>query len=101
MLPGVGQRNRVLDGLQISKREGECNFDGEKGPARTYLAVDIVKATQQGQNRYSANSDWGVLDGGAHWHNLANTIEPSVCGGDTALCQTGNTFCGMWCMPHS
>jgi len=21
-----------------------------------------------------------VLDGGAHWHHLANTIEPSMCG---------------------
>jgi len=22
---------------------------------------------------------------GAHWHNVANTIEPSVCGGDAAF----------------
>ena len=28
-----------------------------------------------------------LLDGGAHWRNLANTIGPSVCGGDVALCQ--------------
>jgi len=28
-----------------------------------------------------------VLDGGTHWHNQANTIEPSVCGGDAALYQ--------------
>jgi len=34
-----------------------------------------------------------ILDGGAHWHNLPNTIEPSVCGGDVALCQiTLTTF---------
>jgi len=26
-----------------------------------------------------------VLDGGAHWCNLANTIESSVCGGDTVF----------------
>jgi len=26
-----------------------------------------------------------VLDGGAQWHNLANTIEPSMCGGDAAF----------------
>jgi len=44
--------------------------------------------------------DWGglgprkhVLDVGAHWRNLANTIEPSVCGGDAALCQTTLTTC--------
>ena len=26
-----------------------------------------------------------VLDEGAHWHNLANTIEPSMCGGAAAF----------------
>jgi len=26
-----------------------------------------------------------VLQGGAHWHHLANTTEPSVCGGDAAF----------------
>jgi len=30
----------------------------------------------------------------AHWHHLANTTEPSVCGSDVALCQiTLTTFC--------
>jgi len=29
----------------------------------------------------------------AHWRNLANTIEPSVCGGDVALCQMTLTTC--------
>jgi len=27
-----------------------------------------------------------VLDGGAHWHHMANTIQPSICGSDAALC---------------
>ena len=27
----------------------------------------------------------------AHWHNVANNIEPSVCGGDAALCQISLT----------
>jgi len=26
-----------------------------------------------------------VLDGNAHWRHLANTSEPSVCGGDAAF----------------
>jgi len=26
-----------------------------------------------------------VLDGGTHWLNLANTTEPSICGGDAAF----------------
>jgi len=25
-----------------------------------------------------------VLDGSAHWRNMANTLEPSVCGGGAA-----------------
>jgi len=29
----------------------------------------------------------------AHWHNLANTIEPSMCGGDAACCQITLTTC--------
>jgi len=27
----------------------------------------------------------GLLNGGAHWRNLTNTIEPSMCGGDVAF----------------
>jgi len=26
-----------------------------------------------------------VVDGGEHWRHLANTIKPSVCGGDAAF----------------
>jgi len=26
-----------------------------------------------------------VLDGGVHWHNVANMTEPYVCSGDAAL----------------
>jgi len=31
--------------------------------------------------------------GSAHWLHLANTSEPSVCGGDAALCQITTTTC--------
>jgi len=36
-----------------------------------------------------------VLDvaGGTRWHYLVNIIEPSMCGGDAALCQTTLTTC--------
>jgi len=30
---------------------------------------------------------------GAHWRHLANTIEPSVCGGDAVLFQFTLTTC--------
>jgi len=41
-----------------------------------------------GQKRYGANAD-----GDAYWRNLANTIELSVCSGDTVLCQITLTIC--------
>jgi len=34
-----------------------------------------------------------VLDGDTHWRHLANTVEPSVCGGDAALCRITLTTC--------
>jgi len=34
-----------------------------------------------------------LLAGGAHWRNLVNTVEPPVCAGDAALCQTTLTTC--------
>jgi len=36
------------------------------------------------------DSDWlkkTCIRWGAHWRYLANTIKPSVCGSDAALCQ--------------
>ena len=30
---------------------------------------------------------------GAHWRHMANTTEPSICGGDAALCQITLTTC--------
>jgi len=34
-----------------------------------------------------------ALDGGAHWCNLANRTEPSLCGGDAASCPITLTTC--------
>jgi len=34
-----------------------------------------------------------VFDGSAHWRHMANTIEPSMCGGAAALCQVTLTIC--------
>jgi len=34
---------------------------------------------------------------GAHWRHLANTTEPSMCGGDAALCQIILTTCLILC----
>jgi len=32
----------------------------------------------------------------AHWHHLANTIEPFVCGDDAVLCEVTLTTCYCW-----
>jgi len=32
---------------------------------------------------------------GAHWRHLKNTTEPSMCGGDAALCQITLTTCSL------
>jgi len=34
-----------------------------------------------------------VLGRSAHWHHLANTIEPSMCSGNAACCQITLTTC--------
>jgi len=34
-----------------------------------------------------------VLDRGAHWRHMVNTIEPFICGGDEACCQITLTTC--------
>jgi len=42
---------------------------------------------------------FGFLYMDAHWRHLANKTEPSVCGGDAALCQITLTtcfVCGGW-----
>jgi len=55
-------------------------------------AVDILKATEQGTAlvRCGCRSGCTIL---VYWRNLANTTEPSVCGGDAALCQITLTTC--------
>jgi len=38
---------------------------------------------------------------GAHWRHLKNTTEPSLCGGDAALCQVTLTTCFIETWPSS
>jgi len=84
--------------VQIPPREGAILMAemARPGHARTCSTVNVFKATQQGQHRYSADAKLGVLDWGTHWHPLANMTEPSVRIGDAALCQitliTGNVL---------
>ena len=66
------------------------NFEGEKRPAQDmpgHIRRSIyLAAFGRWQHRYGLLMPIGVysVDGGAYWCHLANTNEPSVCGGDAA-----------------
>jgi len=45
------------------------------------------------KGRCHGNHFLAVYIWGAHWRHLANTTEPSICGGDAALCQITLTNC--------
>jgi len=75
-------------GVQIPTREGaifiyEVGGSGRRGHARAY--------TQSDSTGGSTGTVWmptgGYTRWGAHWRNLVNKIESSMCGGDAALCQ--------------
>jgi len=51
-------------------------------------AVDILKATQKRTEQVRCECRWG-----AYWRHLANTTEPSMCGGDAAFCLITLTTC--------
>jgi len=55
----------------------------------TVTVVSLAKTAEPIEMSFGAWTRVGpakhVLDGGAHWRNLANAIEPSMCGGDAAF----------------
>jgi len=91
----VSPKNHVVDGVQMSTREGTIlrAKRSRSGHVRTCPAVGIFKVTQQGAELVQCGCRLGVPDSGAHWRHLTNTIERSVCGGDAALCQITLTAC--------
>ena len=83
----VGPRNRVLDGADIS-HTWTGNFEDEKRPAQDMTDGDrYIHSDSAGGRTVRCGCRFAVLDGVAHWRNLANTTEPSVHGGDAALRQ--------------
>jgi len=90
-LDGPGPRNHMLDrGRDPHTRMG--NFDGKRGPAQDshghFQRLIYSKQVSRGQNWYGADAD-----GDADWRHLMDTIEPSVCLGEAALCQITLTTC--------
>jgi len=70
----LGPGNHVLDGGSISLM-GRGNFEFNR-------IRQVAPMCSHGR---------------AHCHDLANTVEPSVCGGDVALCQITLTTCYKSC----
>jgi len=95
----VGQRNHVLDGdsdppwegaILSGERAAHCKVHGHYAVSCATTAEPIEMLfgiwTQVGPRKH-------VLGGGAHWHRLVNTIEPSMCGSDAACCWVTLTTC--------
>ena len=70
----------VTDGVAWSVCRSVCRSVTIVSPAKTAEAIEMPFGlwTRVGPGKH-------VLDGGAHWLHLANTIEPSVYGGDAAV----------------
>jgi len=103
----VGPRKHVLHGAQIPNRGAIIRGKDMPGYARWHSAVSCTNMaepielpfalwTRVGRRKHKFSRIRQVAPMYPHWHNLANTIEPSVCGGDAALCQITLTSC--FCM---
>jgi len=79
--------NHVLDGGP--HRKG--NFEGRNGPAQ--YTCPVMSGGTQSDSAVLCGCQMRCTRWGAHWRNMANTTEPSVCGDDAALCQITLTIC--------
>jgi len=100
----MGRRNRVLDGVPVVLRDVAMatNFatqfaiTGFVGYNFGCMAASDLLFDSDGRFRgQSIQRRHGRdrVSKGAHWSHLANTTEPSMCGGDAALCQITLTAC--------
>jgi len=88
----VCSRNHVLDEVHISACDGAI-LRAKRADSGHMQRSIYSKRLSRGQNRCGAGAERGVGYGDAHWRNLANTTEPSVCSSQTALCQITLTIC--------
>jgi len=78
----VGPRNHVLDGGP-DPHTWMDNFDGKKGLAQDMSSSQYTQWLSREQHWYGWDADWGVLHGGARFHNLAK-------------CKYNSTVCVWW-----
>ena len=93
-LSGMDPGNNALDGVRSPMQMG--NFEGEKAQLIVEYRDSLMSAVHKlaepiemsfGMWTRVDNGSIIMLDGTAHCRYLANTIEPSMCGGDAVLCQ--------------
>ena len=92
---GPRPRNHVLDGgPDPPTRRGSFKGIGRGGRCNVQRLSDCDELWRNGWTDWDAVLDLDsvgsrkhVLGGGAHWRHMANTTEPSMCGGDVACCQ--------------
>jgi len=85
------------------------NFEGENGPAHcTVLSLSAVSCTKTAEPiempsrvLIGVGPRKHVVDGGQYWRHLANTVEPSMCGGDAAFCRITLTARYYCCLPRA
>jgi len=100
----MGPRNHVLDGSPEMLRDFVMTTKfGTKISITSFVRTIATRqlVMERGLNGRPTDcrmqiglfTDTLHLIWGARWHHLANTTEPSVCGGDAALCQITLTAC--------
>jgi len=91
----MGLRKHVLDGAQIPYANGQWGRTRPTTLCRELckmaepIDLPLVLWTSVGRRKHKFNRIRQVAPmcphGRAHWRHLANTTEPSICGGDAAL----------------
>jgi len=94
----MGPRNHALNGGPDPHEKRQ--FYGGKGqPAVKYSNICRERCKNGWTNRDAVwdldpgGPEEAYISRGTHMHNLANTTEPSMCGGDAACCQNTLTTC--------
>ena len=83
-----------LEGFGFNPRRSTTYVDAANCLHGVASSVGLSRswALQKRLNRSRCRFGYGIgwaqprIRWGAHWHNLTNVTEPSVCGGDVALC---------------
>ena len=90
---------KMLDGIAILRTQGLLLLTKQRGLSFD-LSVTVVSPAKMAEPTEMTLGIWTrvgprkyVLHEAAHWHHLANTTEPSMCGSDAACCQITLTTC--------